>query len=91
MSPAYCPRWQNCSSLVDLGTEDRQWVCLGVQHPLIQRQMVIRREEQVEVLEGLGKEETLLYVILLRMLRIDVLDSGVSAFRPTVLFQGLEE
>ena len=59
---------------------DRHQVCLGVEHPPVQVDLVSVREEQVEVLEGLSQEERLHHVPGPRVQRVThVADGGVAA------------
>ena len=73
--PAHPPHPTVCLVWVD-----RHQVCLCVEHPPVQVDLVSVREEQVEVLEGLSQEEGLHHVPGPGVQRVaDVADGGVAA------------
>lgn len=64
---------------------------LSVQNPAAEWKKIVGREKEVEVLEGLRKEEALLYIVFFRIRRIDVCYPGISAVRTTEFFDSLEK
>jgi hypothetical protein len=63
---------------------------LGVEHVSVQRHKLAAAEDQVEVLESLCQEETLLKVIVNGRERANVLDAAVSVRDAAVGFDRLE-
>lgn len=69
--------------------DDRQGVCLRVEHPVVEWQVVVFREEKVEVLERLCQVEALLDVIVAGSGGVDVFHPAVPPLHPAVLLQSL--
>ncbi len=58
---------------------------LSVEHVLVERDVLVRREQQIQVLERLGQEKALLHIILNRTIRSNVSEARV-AFRSLAMF-----
>jgi len=70
--------------------EHGQRVRLGVEDEAVERDDVVGREDQVQVLERLGQEVALLHVVLGRRLRVHVPDARVAHRGAAVLFDRLQ-
>ena len=57
--------------------DDREGVCLRIQHPRIKGQNRILAEEQKEVFEGFGHKEALLDIVLGGAFAVDIFNTRV--------------
>ncbi len=66
-------------------------MCLSVEHVLVERNVLVRREQQIQVLKSLGQEKALLHVVLDRVANSDVSQARVPFARLAMFFDGLED